>query len=80
MTRDQCMQVGEVSNFWLKLTTLTLFSAVMLGGCLIVMELDNLTYKQVQVAKPCQQIYKSYFQVTNYSHSFSTLQFIYRTG
>jgi hypothetical protein len=30
------MQVGEVSDLWLKLTTLTLFSAVMLGGRLIV--------------------------------------------
>jgi hypothetical protein len=41
--------------------TLTLFLTVMLGGSLIVMELNNLTYKQVQVAKSCQQIYKSHF-------------------
>jgi hypothetical protein len=26
------MQVGEISNFWLKLTTLTLFSAVIYAG------------------------------------------------
>jgi hypothetical protein len=30
------MQVGEVSNLWLKLITLTLFSDMMLGGRLIV--------------------------------------------